>query len=170
MATDYSQVYPYNVIPQAKSLNREPEKLTCLKCPADTELQAVIFENNQLTVVKGHEYKSNIEIRDVFIPAKEYMEYELILKPQSDTSTIINYGNLTNVDFIVIVPVYHNTGLENQSFWNINFRFVGDTQWKKLSRIFMMSTTKDSPIQQIELQNKQLDEITLRILVAVGYF
>ena len=184
--SDYSQIYPYNVTPQYKE-DEVGTPTTCLRCPADDSLQAILFLKDSLSIIKGSLLKSSISIKDVFVPAKEYLEYEFVLEvnsatipASSDSSEIpetyitLNYGNLINpqdgVDFVAIIPSYGSTDLENQTLWHINLRFYGETTWRKLGRMFIWSATPDNPVPVIELQNLSSEEIPIRILIANGYF
>lgn len=169
---DYSRIFPYNVIPQYRS-PESPSPGPCLKCPPDENLQSIIFDGSNLSVIKGFQWKSNIELKDIFIPVEQYLEYELILKSESNSDFItLNYGNLSNplknngVEFVAIIPLYHLTDLETQNLWWLNFRFQGENFWKKLGRFFMWSATTEIPILPIELQNISGEDITLKILIS----
>jgi len=169
--SDYSKIYPYNVIPQYRTA-QPSSPAPCLKCPPDESLQSIIFDCGTLSVIKGFQWKSNIELKDIFVPCEQYLEYEFIIKTNDPASFItLNYGNLSNplknngTEFVAIIPVYHTTALETQDLWWLNFRFVGETTWRKLGRFFMWSATIDTPVPPIELQNISGEDITLKILI-----
>ncbi len=57
---DYSNVYPYSVVPQYRELEIGQPSVSCLKCTPDDSLQAILFDKDMLAVIKGYEWKSKI--------------------------------------------------------------------------------------------------------------
>lgn len=167
MPTDYQKQYPDNVIPQFRS-PRPGEPLPCLSCPPDEELQSIIIENSNISVIKGWEWRSNINLKDFFQPCDDYAEYQIML-PATETK-VLNYGPIANssgnVNFLMIFPQYHKANIDLQSNWKMKWRTVGSTAWNGLGRILMLSGTEDFELQPIEIVNTSPEDLEIKILLA----
>jgi len=176
MPTDYTKQYPDNVVPQVRS-PKPSEPMPCLTCPPDTELQAIIFDQTNLSVIKGWEFRSNIDLKEFFQPCDNYAEYQVML-PMGNTMTL-NYGPIASstgnatgnptgsVNFVMMFPQYHKTNIDLQSNWKMQWRFVGSTAWNGLGRILILSGTEDYSIAPIEVYNSSPADIEIKILVAL---
>lgn len=166
--SEYTKSYPDRIMPQVRS-PQPSEPMHCLTCPPNTELQAVIFNDTNLSVIKGWEWRSNIDLNDFFQPCENYAEYQLMI-PALGTKTL-SYGPIAlttgGVNFLMIFPQYHQTNIEIQSDWKMRWRFVGDTTWNGLGRILMLSGTEDYEIRPIEIENTAPADVELKILITV---
>ena len=128
MSTEYQKQYPENVVPMVRS-PKPSEPLPCLTCPPNDELQAIVFDGTNLAVIRGWEWRSNIDLKEFFQPCDNYAEYQIML-PYGDTMTL-NYGPISGptgcVDFLMMYPLYHQTNLEFQTDWKMRWRTIGST-------------------------------------------
>lgn len=165
---EYKKIVPYNVTPQVRTqLNLDSSSL---KCSVDDDLQAVVIDNNNLSVIRGPVWKTNVSLIEFFHPCEQYIEYEILLDKHVDPDELIlDFGNIAaddgGITFIAILPLYTQTDL-TQSNWEINMKFTGDISWRKLGRIFMYSSTDNDTIKPITLQNLTTAKIPVRLLLA----
>ena len=166
MGTDFTLPYPDNVVPQPmEQIHSLP--FPCLTCPPDHQLQAIMFNCSELSVVRGWDTKTSIQLKEFFQPVDSFAEYELAL-PQSEITTI-SYGPISgstaNVLFVAIFPEYHHTTLQDQTQWKLEWRFQGSTAFQGLGRILMLSGTDDNLIAPIEIQNLTSSDIPIKLLI-----
>jgi len=184
--------YPENIIPQVRS-PRPSSPLPNLKCPPDDSQQFILLDIHNLAVIRGWEWKSNIELKDFFVPISDYLLYEFNLKFDSDYTKYVtlNYGNMGDpiegVLFVCIFPLYHTTELNNQSDWKIHWRYLDDPDWtetgiygdgyntpnspededtwRQLGKLMILNGTKEKPVKPIHLQNRTGKDIPIKILI-----
>lgn len=161
--------YPYNINPQYKDFNPGGPS-PCLSCPPDESLQAIVFDCNKLSVVKGWETKTTTSLEEFFVPCTNYLEYELTIKPSTENSSItLHYGNIADesggVQFLMILPLYYQNSFEPDQC-KINYKYTTDSSWTEFGKIMMLSGTKNKSIRPIELQNISDENIVCRILIA----
>ena len=197
-SSEQAKYYPYNVVPQVRS-PRPSGKLPKFKCPPDNSQEFILIDNKNLSVVQGWETKTSLDLKDFFIPIESYQQYEFTLKTTSDFTkyTILNYGNIGDIldgtPFVMILPMYHVTELDDQNKWSLLYRFVDDPEWpnpgyslphdsysgyqtgysaadpyvwRVLGRIFMVHAHPDFPIRPIYLQNRTGVDIPVKIMIA----
>ena len=133
--THSSDVYPYNVVPQSRS-PKPHGPMPKLKCPPDDNKQFILMDVNQhLSVVKGFETKSFLDLKEFFVPVDNYQLYEFVLKYDGnfDNYITLNYGNMgnpvTGILFVCIYPMYMQTDLDDQNRWKIHWRYIDDPVW-----------------------------------------
>ena len=162
-----SSEYPYNVIPQYRSPEQNTGPVPCLKCPPDNSIKAILLDCTKVSVVKGANTESSLDLKEWFVPITNYNEFEYVI-PASTASISLDYG-MTAVDgkvkFILIYPQYLLTELE-QINWNIQWKFTGESEFRTLGRILVLNGTDTDRIDPITLGNPQGENIPLRILLA----
>lgn len=163
--------YPSNVVPQFQSSNSAKKK-TCLTCPPDMSVQAIIFEGTELVIMKGWERKSNIDLREFFSPLDNFLEYQVTLKPMDDDKwTKISYGMIggddNTITFLAILPLWNYTTID-PIYYRLNWRFVNQNtnEYNSLSKLLILNAPESNQIQEIELQNPTASDITIKILIA----
>lgn len=160
---------------------------TCMpiiKCPPDPSLQAIVFGDANLQVIKGYETKSKIELNEFFVPCHSYNELEVLIPNLTDSYqyegelyhqadldyVTLDYGLFKNqegaISFIMLFPMYHLTTLDDQSKWVLKFRFQGETEWRDLGRIFMWSATYENGVLPLEIKNLTGVDIYTKIIFA----
>jgi len=174
--SDYTKQYPNNVIPQLRS-PKPSEPLPCLTCPPNDELQAIIIESSNLSVIRGWEWRSNIDMKEFFHPCDNYAEYQVVLPAGNTmslsygpigTSTGNSTGNPTgSVNFVMLFPQYHQTNIDLQSDWKMKWKASGSTAWQGLGRILMLSGTEDFSIPPLDIENTSPADVEIKILVAI---
>ncbi len=166
----YSENYPYSVSPQFRS-NPPIGPEIQLRCPPDPALQSVIFDGSNLVVIKGWQWKTKFELDQFFAPISSFFESEIDLKSTTidpDDFITLEYSflnsNNNKASFLAILPVYNVLDEQNQTHWKIKYRFLGETEWKNLGRILMLSTPENE-IEKIQLKNEIGETIPVRIIV-----
>jgi len=175
----YSDVYPYNVVPQVKS-PKPTGTMPVLKCPPDYSLQAIIMNCNNMSVIKGYEWKASFDLRELFIPVKNYLMYEFTLKADSDYThyVTINYANIeetlgAGINFVMLFPQYQNMdGLDDQDKWFINYQNTStiadpsiDSNWGHLGRILVLCGSDQKKVKPVYLQNKMGVDVQIKVLL-----
>ena len=159
--------YPDNIVPQLRSV-KPGEPMPCLTCPPDTELQSLVFEGSNIAVIKGWEYRTNIDLKNFFQPIDSYAEYQVTI-PEGETKSI-SFGPMANatgsIEFLMVFPQYQNTNIETQDDWKMKWRTTGSTAWNGLGRILLLSGTSDIKIDPIEISNTSPADIEIKILLA----
>jgi len=167
----YSETYPYSVQPQFRSAEPIGPEVQ-LRCPPDPALQSIIFDGANLVVIKGWQWKTKFELNEFFAPISSFFESEIDLKNTSfadpDDYVTLEYSFLNSdnnkASFIALLPKYNVLDEQDQRNWKIKYRFFGDTEWKNLGRILMLSTP-DNEIEKLELKNEIGETIPVRIIV-----
>lgn len=190
--THASENYPYNIVPQVRS-PKPTGSNPSLRCPPDDSQQFIIMDGHNLSVIKGWEWKTNMDLKEFFIPVDNYMTYEFTLKYDGDYTKYItlNYGNMGDpilgVNFVCLFPMYHKTDLEDQTKWKIHWCYLDDpawtvtgayndgydsagssedeTTWRQLGRIMMLNGTVDKPIRPLFLQNRTGYDLPIKLLI-----
>lgn len=122
-------LYPYNVTPQQRSPH-PTQPTPCLRCPPDDAIQAIMFDNTTLAVIKGWETKSTTDLREFFHPIESYLEYQVTLKPMTSNEAVtLSYGMLADpvtgdVPFLAILPMWQYANCTPDKAY-INWRFKG---------------------------------------------
>jgi hypothetical protein len=189
----YSENYPYNVVPQVKRPT-PVGNLPDLACPPDFSSQFIIIDNNKLSVIKGYDTKTTLDLSEFFVPINEsYQIYEFVLKYDGDFTKYVtlNYANIsssTDIKFIMLLPQYLSTEIKDQNNWYLHYRFLDDpawtntginndgiitanssedeTTWRHLGKILMIDSSKYRMIKPILLQNRLGEDITIKIMIA----
>lgn len=172
----YSENYPYNVKPQFRSPEVEG-KLPCLTCPPDYSKQALIFNDNELMVIKGWSKKATIPLKNFFIPVENFSIVEILVKPSNlndlTTFNTIDFRTLVpenKVNFLCILPLYENLEEIDQENWKLLYKF--DTQpnvedsWRSIGRILFLSTFINE-IEPVNIKNLTSENLYLKILYGV---
>lgn len=173
-----SDYYPYNVVPQVRS-PKPDGPMPNLKCPPDDKQQFILFDGPSLAVIKGWEWKANVPLSNFFVPVNSYNSQEFLLEFDEDFT---KYAVINNVEslFLMIMPVYIESEIEDQNDWKLYWRFADDPEWinetgddspededtwRELGRILVLSGTSNKKLQPILLQNRTGYEIPIKVLI-----
>ena len=165
--------YPGNVTPQFQS-SYNSKKKACLSCPPDLSVQAVVFEDTELVIMKGWERKTNVDLREFFSLVDNFLEYQITLKPMDDDKWIkLDYGMIGGDDktitFLSLLPLWNYTNIDPK-YYRLNWRFIDElnteNSYNSLSKILILNAPELNQIKEIELQNPTTSDITIKILIA----
>lgn len=164
----YQEQYPYNTKPTYRidGAHIKPG----LKNLPDSSKQFIIFDRDNLVVIKGWEWKSRIELNNFFVPVENFQESEILLKSFQELQNefiTVNFNNLSFDDnkasFLCIIPNYLDLDDQEQKNWKLSYKINDEAEWKTMSRILMLSTG-DNLIEKIDLKNEMGESVLIKLL------
>jgi hypothetical protein len=164
----FEERYPYNVQPRV-AFDDESKDYPCKTCMPDFSKQFIILRDNTFEIVKGRESQKGLPLNNFFTEIDNFnsVEYTLPIHLSTEFSTI-SYGIIgknNKISFISIFPDYTILSNQDQSSWQLNWRYKNETEWKNLGRILVLSSNGNE-IPELEIQNRMDSDVTIKLLFA----
>ena len=160
----YQYRHPYNINPEYLSPSQKNENLMLKVNPPAFESLNLIFRDDMISSVRGYEHKDILNLKNIFIPIKNYSFSQVNLAPDNENTRTATFDFSGNdlCNFLCIMPSYDFYSLNTENY-KLQFKFDEEENFKLLQSIYICALAEKS-IKKLYLRNPTQTTISVDIV------